>query len=108
MAEATLTVIYPIPTDVDEFERRYSQEHVPMAVNTLTGVASRGLFTKFIGSPSGAAPYHRMAHIVFSGIEALQQAAATDPAQALLAHATEISTGGPPVILIGETDAVTF
>jgi uncharacterized protein (TIGR02118 family) len=108
MAEATLTVIYPIPTDVDEFERRYSDEHVPMAVNTLTGVASRGLFTKVIGSPSGPAPYHRMAHIVFSGMEVLQQAAATEPAQALLGHAAEISTGGPPVILIGETDAVTF
>jgi hypothetical protein len=38
----------------------------------------------------------------------LQQAAATEPAQALLAHAAEISTDGPPFILIGKTDAVTF
>ena len=108
MAEATLTVIYPIPSDVDEFEKRYSDEHVPMALKTLTGVASRGVFTKVVGSPSGAAPYHRMAQIVFSSMAVLQQAAAAEATQALLGNAAEISTGGPPLILIGEADAVTF
>jgi len=108
MAEAMLTVIYPIPSDVDEFEKRYSEEHVPMAVETFTGVASRGMFTKVVGSPGGAAPYHRMAQISFPSMEALQQAAATEAAQALLGHAAEISTGGPPVILIGEADTMTF
>jgi uncharacterized protein (TIGR02118 family) len=108
MAEATLTVIYPIPTDVDEFEKRYSDEHVPMAVKTLTGAASRGVFTRVVGSPSGPAPYHRIAQAFFPSMDVLQQAAATEAAQALLGHAAEISTGGPPVILIGETEAVTL
>ena len=108
MAEATLTVIYPIPTDVDEFEKRYSEEHVPMAAETLKAAASRVVLSKVVGSPGGPAPYHRMGQVLFPSMDDLQRFAATEAAQALLGHAAEISSGGPPVILIGEADTVTF
>ena len=37
MKAAKLIVIYPQPTNVDEFEQRYADEHVPMAVEKLVG-----------------------------------------------------------------------
>jgi hypothetical protein len=32
MPAAKLVVIYPIPTDLEQFERRYLEHHVPMAL----------------------------------------------------------------------------
>ena len=37
MKAAKLIVMYPTPTDVAVFERRYEHEHVPMAVEKLAG-----------------------------------------------------------------------
>ena len=44
MKTAKLIVMYPTPTDVDVFEQRYAQEHVPMAVEKLAGK------TRFVAS----------------------------------------------------------
>lgn len=37
MKTAKLIVMDPTPTDVDKFEQRYAEEHVPMAVEKLVG-----------------------------------------------------------------------
>ena len=37
MAGAKLIVIYPRPTDIEAFDKRYQEEHVPMAVEKLGG-----------------------------------------------------------------------
>ena len=37
MKTAKLIVMYPTPADVDTFEQRYAEEHVPMAVEKLAG-----------------------------------------------------------------------
>jgi hypothetical protein len=37
MPAAKLVVIYPIPTDLEKFERLYLDQHVPMAVAKLAG-----------------------------------------------------------------------
>ena len=37
MKTAKLIVMYPMPADVDRFEQRYADEHVPMAVEKLAG-----------------------------------------------------------------------
>ena len=34
MSTAKLVVIYPIPTDLEQFERLYLEQHVPMAVDS--------------------------------------------------------------------------
>lgn len=44
MKTAKLIVMYPTPTDVEIFEQRYAQEHVPMAVEKLAGK------TRFVAS----------------------------------------------------------
>ena len=37
MSEAKLVVIYPRPKDIESFEKIYLTEHVPMAVEKLSG-----------------------------------------------------------------------
>ncbi len=65
MKTAKLIVMYPTPADVDTFEQRYAQEHVPMAIEKLTGK------TRFVASLIKAsvgqeqAPFHRIAEVYF-------------------------------------------
>lgn len=102
-----LIVMYPPPTDQAEFEKRYLDEHVPMAVEKLAG-KTKAVLTKVLGSPQGAPSFVRIAEVHFPSMEALQACAASAGGQETLAHAAAISTGGPPVILVAEDDTVTF
>jgi len=99
-----LIVLYPPPADVITFERRYHSEHAPMVVQKIPGL-KKFLAAKVLGTPAGAvAPYQRVAELYFDSIESLQTAMASAGGQATVAHAMEISTGGPPVVLIAEDD----
>ena len=48
--------------------------------------------------------YQRVAELYFDSTESLQAAIASPGGQTTVAHAMEISTGGPPVVLIAEDD----
>ena len=98
-----LIVLYPPPADVATFEHRYSSEHAPMVVEKVPGL-KKFLAAKVLGTPAGAAPYQRVAELYFDSIESLQAAMASPGGEATVAHAMEISTGGPPVVLIAEDD----
>ena len=97
-----LIVLYPPPADVTTFERRYHAEHAPMVIQ-IPGL-KKFLAAQVLGTPAGAAPYQRVAELYFDSIESLQTAMASAGGQATVAHAMEISTGGPPVVLIAEDD----
>jgi len=57
MPAAKLVVIYPIPTDLENFERLYLDQHVPMAVAKLAG-KTKIVATKVLSSAQGGpAPY---------------------------------------------------
>ena len=98
-----LIVLYPPPTDVTAFERRYHAEHAPMVLEKVPGL-TKFVAAQVLGTPAGAAPYQRVAELYFDSIEALQTAMASAGGQATVAHAMEISTGGAPVVLIAEDD----
>ena len=99
-----LIVLYPPPADVATFERRYEVEHAPMVTEKVPGM-TRFVAARVLGTPSGAAPYHRVAELYFESIGSLQAAMASPGGQETVAHAMEISTGGPPVVLIAEDDS---
>ncbi|HEU5237134.1 MAG TPA: EthD family reductase [Pyrinomonadaceae bacterium] len=107
MAGAKLIVIYPRPTDIDAFDKVYSKEHVPMAVEKLSG-KTRIVATKVIGSPQGLPPFHVIAEVHFPTIEALQSCAASDGGKETLAHAVSISSGGSPIFLVAEEQVYNF
>ncbi|HSM88039.1 MAG TPA: EthD family reductase [Candidatus Limnocylindrales bacterium] len=107
MAGVKLVVMYPRPRDVDAFEKVYQNEHVPMAVQKLSG-KTKLVATKIIASPQGTAPFYRVAEVYFPSMEALQACAASPGGKETLAHAGQISSGGPPVIMIAEEESFSF
>jgi len=108
MPTVKLVVIYPVPTDVEKFERLYLQEHVPMAVAKLAG-KTKIVATKVLGSAQGgAAPFHRVAEIHFPSMSALQACAASAGGQETVANAVSISSGGPPIFMVAEEDTFVF
>ena len=108
MAETKIVVIYPRPTDVDAFEKRYVDEHIPLAMEKIKGVIKFAA-TKVVGTPDGStAPFYRIAELFFPSMEALQESAASAGTQEAVGHAFKISTGGPPIILVAEVETTTF
>lgn len=107
MAGAKLTVIYPRPKDIEAFEKLYQEEHIPMAVEKLAG-KTKAVMTKVLASPQGTPPFYRIAEVHFPSMQALQACAASPGGKETLAHAVSISSGGPPIILIGEEEVFTF
>ena len=98
-----LIVLYPPPVDAAIFERRYSAEHVPMVFGKIPGL-KKFVAARVLGTPAGPAPYQRVAELYFESSASLQAAIASPGGQAAVAHAMEISTGGPPLVLIAEDD----
>ncbi|MGZ8226718.1 MAG: EthD family reductase [Methylococcaceae bacterium] len=109
MKAAKLIVMYPIPDNIERFEKRYSEEHVPMAVEKLAGktrfVAS--LITAALAGKEQAA-FHRIAEVYFPSMQALNDCLNSSGGKETAAHAVEISTGGEPSFLIAEVETFDF
>jgi uncharacterized protein (TIGR02118 family) len=109
MPGAKIIVLYPTPRDVDEFERQYVREHVPMVTPESFRGIQKFVASRIVGTADGsAAPFHRIAELHFPSMEALQSAAASASAQRAVAHAVSISSGGPPAFLVAEEEMKTF
>jgi hypothetical protein len=57
-----------------------------------------------LGTPTGAAPYQRVAELYFESSDFTSGRDGFGWRPATVAHAMEISTGGPPLVLIAEDD----
>jgi|SRR4051812_41356714 len=97
-----LIVLYPTPTDVAVFERRYRDEHMPL-VDRIPGL-KKFVGSRVVGSPTGTPAFQRVAELYFDSMESLQGAMGGPDGQAAGAHAGEISSGGAPVLLVAEDD----
>jgi len=107
MAGVKFVVIYPRPTDVGVVEKVYRDEHIPMAVEKLVG-KTKIVATKIVGSPQGTPRFYRIAEIHLPSLEALNTCAASEGAQATLAHAESICAGGKPIFLVAEEETLAF
>ena len=107
MAGVKLMVIYPRPKDIEEFERKYQKEHVPLAVEKLTG-KTKIVASKVVGSPQGVPPFYRIAEIHFPSMQVLEACAASEGGKEAIEHAMQISSGGAPLILVAEEETFTF
>ena len=102
MAAVKLIVLYPHPTDAAQFDRDY-QDHLKLlhAKMQIPEDVRPYTVTRFIETPQGKPAYYQMYTFPFPSAEALLQAAGTPEMQELGADAARISTGGPPVMLVG-------
>ena len=102
-----LVVMYPYPKDIDAFESIYNNEHVPMAIENLSG-KTKIVATKVLSSPLGAPAFYRVAEVYFPSPEALKECAASEGGKRTIAHALSISSGGTPTIFIAEEETYVF
>ena len=101
---AHLLIVYPTPKDTAKFDRAYREEHLPYAGPRLVGAT--GVTTKRVVGPSFAPPpYHLMSDVSFPTLEALKATAASEGGKQALAHASSISSGGPPMLMVVDDDA---
>ncbi|HEY8554532.1 MAG TPA: EthD family reductase [Burkholderiales bacterium] len=104
MAEVTLTVLYPHPVDVEKFDADY-RAHLQL-LHRKTNMPEENPpynVTRFLPTPAGKPAFYQMFTMPFPSAEALQQAMASPHMQEVAADAERISTGGPPIVLIGTT-----
>lgn len=98
-----LLVLYPTPTDAEQFDKRYVREHLPMGKASMTGAT--GLAShRVLGAPGGTSPFARLTEVSFPSLKALQETAAQPAVQKTMANAVEISTGGAPHFMILEEE----
>jgi uncharacterized protein (TIGR02118 family) len=102
-----LIVMYPRPKDVAAFEYVYKNEHMPMAVENLSG-KTKIVATKTLSSPLGIPAFHRVAEVYFPSLKALEECAASEGGKLTIAHALSISSGGTPTILVAEEETFAF
>ena len=109
MPGAKVIVLYPSPPDVDEFERAYIQDHVPMVTAQNFKGIQKFVASRVVGTPDGSAsPFYRLAELHFPSMTALQAAASSASAQKVVAHAISISSGGKPLFLVAEDETKAF
>ena len=70
-----LIVAYPQPANVEDFERAYQEEHVPLALDKLRGM-TKLVATKTIASPQGTPAFYRVAEVYFPSIRLWRSAQA--------------------------------
>ena len=104
-----IMVMYPYPSDVEKFDRDYTEDHAPMVTGDTFPKIKKFVANKVVGTPDGSQPKFRLiAELHFDSMEDIQAAVAAESAQKAVAHAFEISSGGPPVILVCEEDVKNF
>lgn len=94
-----LFVAYRQPTDLDEFERRYRDEHVALA-KAVPHVRRLVLGSVSGGAPDAPAPYCRVAELHFADEADLARAASSPEGVTAVRHAQEIGTGGLDTMVI--------
>ena len=107
MATAKLVLIYPRPHDEAAFEQAYNDVHVPMVEEKLKGL-NRFVAARIISSPQGQARTYRISEVHFSDMKALQVCMESEGGKQVMDHATSISTGGPPIVLVCEEENFLF
>jgi uncharacterized protein (TIGR02118 family) len=107
MASVKVVVIYPRPADENAFEREYREVHMPMVEQKLKGM-TRFVTAKVLHSPQGNVAAYRLAEVHFSSMADLTQSLESQDGKQVVEHATKMSTGGPPLMLICEEESFVY
>jgi uncharacterized protein (TIGR02118 family) len=102
-----IVLIYPRPKDEEAFEKVYLEEHVPLAESKLKGM-TRMVLTKVKSSPQGRISAYRMKEVYFSSMDDLTRCIDSEGGKEVIEHATKISTGGQPLVLICEEESFLY
>ena len=100
-----LNVLYPQPASVEQFEKDYAT-HIQLLHEKLGIPTDQKPYSviKYMSNPNGPAPFYQMFVMPFENEEAFHAAMASQEMQDIAADAHRISSGGNPVILIGNEE----
>lgn len=102
MTTLKLMVLYPVPTDIQQFENDYA-EHLALFHRKM-GVPLENVpytVTKFLSDSASPAAYYQMFSMAFASKQALDEALSSPQMAEVANDASRISSGGAPVMLIG-------
>ena len=100
-----LIVLYPQPSDVEKFEKEYIA-HLRL-FHEKAGIPDNVkpyMVTKMLPTPTGIPQFYKMFSMPYNSPEELQAAMSSQGMQEVGADAQRISTGGAPIIMIGNED----
>ena len=102
MADVKLMVLYPFPSDVEQFENDY-REHIVLLHKKMNIPADAHPYTitKMHSDPENQTLYYQMFTLPFPTAEALRQTLNSPEMQEIAGDAARISSGGTPIMLIG-------
>ena len=100
---AHLLVMYPQPKNAEAFDRAYREEHLPYAGPRLEG-ATAVVSQRVLSSNGKQGPYYAISDVVFPSLDTLLACAGSTGAAEALRHASSISTGGPPTVVMVSDD----
>jgi uncharacterized protein (TIGR02118 family) len=92
-AEAKVTVLYGQPKDTAEFDKYYSEKHMPMvyAIKEIKRVE----ISKPLPPPNGGnPPYYILTELWFDSLETFKAVTATPEWKAIVADVPKFATGG--------------
>lgn len=95
---AKIVVLYPQPTDVDEFERAYVG-HGQMVFDKLSMVSNLVVSRPAPGRDTPA-PYYLIAEVHFNNADDMKATLRSPGMREVGGDANRISTGGAPIVLI--------
>jgi len=75
-----MVALYRKPENPGEFDRRYFEEHLPLA-RKMPGLRKLEV-AKMSGAPQGETPYYMIAELYFDNMEALKTAMASEQGRA--------------------------
>jgi uncharacterized protein (TIGR02118 family) len=88
-----LVVLYTQPENLEEFERHYTEQHVPL-VHKVPGLQQFDA-GRFVGAgDNGELSYYRIADLTFADQDALQAGLASEEGQATAADFAAIAAPG--------------
>lgn len=102
MTSIKLMVLYPVPTDAQQFEKDYA-EHLVL-FHSKMGLPTENVpytVTKIHSDPTNPAPFYQIFSMPFESQEALNNTLNSPAMGEVADDAGRISTGGAPVMLIG-------
>jgi uncharacterized protein (TIGR02118 family) len=97
-AEAKVTVLYGEPKNAEEFDKYYSETHMPMvyAVKEVKRVE----ISKPLPPPSGGKPlYYTLTELWFDSLDTFKAVAATPEWKAIAADVPKFASGGATVFV---------
>jgi uncharacterized protein (TIGR02118 family) len=93
-----LIVLYTQPENPEEFERHYTEQHVPL-VHKVPGLQQFDAARFLAAADNGELSYYRVAELTFADQEALQAALASDEGRATAADYGKIAPPGSRLLV---------